>query len=200
MLIDVAVIGGRVKRIDYKRIGLRRKRRIRRTEITTNDIEVLQLRQNLVTGIDWHIPNLPELSHSFQVARISNGAVLLCGGHNYDVNLENDDTTVDNYNPPTFNQYYIWKKGEPTWSPMGNMLVPRSSHSSVFMNGSIFSCGGWDHEPKILDHHEEFRLEDKIVRERKPLPIKLQYHSAKEIDQNRYMVMGGIGEVGVSQA
>ena len=86
----------------------------KRRKITTKDIEVLQLRQKLVTGINWHIPNLPELSHCFQISRISTGKLLLCGGHNFDVNFEND-IEVDKYNPLTFNQYLIWEKGEPTW-------------------------------------------------------------------------------------
>ena len=80
---------------------------------------------------------------------------------------------------------------------MGNMLWLRTNHSSVFMNGSIFSCGGIDLSPQ--EHHEEFRLEDKIVKERKRLPIKLLHHSATEIDQKRYMVVSGKPEVGVDK-
>ena len=80
---------------------------------------------------------------------------------------------------------------------MGNMLWLRTNHSSVFMNGSIFSCGGIDLSTQ--EHHEEFRLEDKIVKERKRLPIKLLHHSATEIDQRRYMVMGGKTQVRVDK-
>ena len=68
------------------------------------------------------------------------------------------------------------------------------------MNGSIFSCGGFKPFGVIPDDcHEEFRLGDKIVKERKKLPMKLHYHSATELDQNRYMVVGGIGQVGVGE-
>ena len=80
---------------------------------------------------------------------------------------------------------------------MGNMLWLRTNHSSVFMNGSIFSCGGIDLSPQ--EHHEEFRLEDKLVKERKRLSIKLLHHSATEIDQKRYMVVSGKPEVGVDK-
>ena len=80
---------------------------------------------------------------------------------------------------------------------MGIELWLRTNHASVFKNGSIFSCGGINLDPQ--EHHEEFCWEDKVVRERKTLPIKLLYHSAAEIDQNRYMVMGGIAQVGIDE-
>ena len=75
MLIVVAVIGGRVKS------GMRRKRMIlmRRNDIATNDTEVLQLRQKLVTRIGLQIPDLPIQPYGFQ-AIISNGKLILCGG------------------------------------------------------------------------------------------------------------------------
>ena len=183
MLIVVAVIGGNVK--SRKRRGMRR---MRRKDIATNNIEVLQLRQKLVTRIDWQIPDMPVQSYGFQATQISNSNLILCGG------INNYTTSLYNY------EYFILEKGERKWSSAGSMLKPKAFHSSVFMNGSIFSCGGI--EPLgIISHgcHEEFRLEDKIVRERKKLPIKLQYHSATEIDQNRYMVVGGIGQVGVGK-
>ena len=184
MLIVVAAIGGNVE------IGMRRRRmlKMRRKDIATYDIEVLQLRQNLVTRIDWQIPDMPVQSHGFQAAQISNSKLILCGGTNFKTR------SLFNY------EYFILEKGDRKWSSIGSMLKPRAYHSSVFMNGSIFSCGGI--EPLgIIPHvcHEEFRLEDKIIKERKKLPIKLQYHSATEIDQNRYMVVGGIGQVGVSR-
>ena len=77
------------------------------------------------------------------------------------------------------------------------LALNQANHSSVFMNGSIFSCGGTDRTPE--EHHEEFRLEDKIVKERKRLPIKLLNHSATEIDQKRYMVTGGKPQVGIDK-
>ena len=169
----VAAIGGNVQ--GQMRLSMRR------NEIATDDIEVLQVGQKFVTRIGWQIPDLPLELHGFQ-ATISNGKLLLCGGR--------QSTLAYNY------QYLILKKGEQTWLSIGSMLKPRAHHSSIAMNGSIFSCGGLEpHSIIPFEHHEEFRLEDKIVRERKELPIKLRHHSATGLDQNRYMVIGGISEV-----
>ena len=154
-------------------------------EIATYDIEVLELRKKFVTRIGWKIPDLPLELSGFR-AIISNGKLLLCGGRQTNVAF--------NY------QYLILKKGEQTWLSMGSMLKPRGYHSSIAMNDSIFSCGGIEpHGIFPFEHHEEFRLEDKIVRERKELPIKLRHHSATGLDQNRYMVIGGIGQVILSK-
>ena len=87
-------------------------------------------------------------------------------------------------------QYLILRKGEQKWSSLGRMLQPTSYHSSVFMNGSIFSCGGFvDYEANV--QHEEFRIDDKIVVKKKPLPVALHGHTAEQIDKIRYMVIGG---------
>ena len=169
--------------------------RITNKYVTTNGIEVLQLGQKLVTGIDWQIPNVPEKSHSFRATQTStntflNDKLLLCGDHSYDT------SGIDNCKV-NFNQYLIVEKGEQILSSIGNMSWLRTNHSTVFMNGSIFSCGSTDRSPQ--EHHEEFRLEDKIVKERKRLPIKLLNHSATEIDQKRYMVTGGKPQVGIDK-
>ena len=143
--------------------------------------------QKFVTRIGWQIPDLPLELHGFR-ATISNGQLLLCGGHKLQ--------SIWDYNC----EYLILKKGEQTWSSIGSMLKSRAHHSSIVMNGSIFSCGGIEpHRISPFEHHEEFRLEDKIVRERKELPIKLRFHSATDLDQNRYMVIGGIGQVRLSK-
>ena len=186
MLIVIAAIGGNVE----SQMSLRRNIKMRRKEIATYDIEVLELRKKFVTRIGLKIPDLPLELHGFRFLAfdfaISNGKLLLCGGR--------QSTLTYNY------QYLILKKGEQTWSSMGSMLKPRAFHSSIVLNGSIFSCGGIEpHSISPFDHHEEFPLEDKNVRERKKLPSKLRFHSATEIDQNRYMVIGGKGQVGVSK-
>ena len=62
MLIVVAAIGGKVNfATRWRRIS-----KYRTEDVATNDIEVLQLRQKLVTGTDWQIPDMPEQPHGFQ--------------------------------------------------------------------------------------------------------------------------------------
>ena len=128
---------------------------MKRKDIATNDIEVLQLRPKLVTRIDWQIPDMPVQSHGFQATRISNCNLILCGG------ISNQTTSHWKY------KYFILEKGERKWSPIGSMLTPRAYHSSVFMNGSIFSCGGVEPRGVVSvynEYHEEYRLGDKIVK------------------------------------
>ena len=69
--------------------------------------------------------------------------------------------------------------------------MKRTDHSTVFVSGSMFSCGGslGYHNPD-LSHHECFSLNGE-VRELKELPIALKKHTATKISQNEIMICGG---------
>ena len=71
-----------------------------------------------------------------------------------------------------YDEYLRLRIGMESWHSIGRMMKPRSAHSSVFINNSLFSCGGEDAVKLNSSHHEEFRI-DGSVKEKKELPIKL---------------------------
>ena len=92
------------------------------------------------------------------------------------------------------------------WKEVGKMKMSRFNHSSVLLNGCVFSCGGDrsyrlsvsgyyglpPDEPQKTSSHEVFSL-DGIVKERKELPIALSHHTANKINETQYMICGGYG-------
>ena len=152
-----------------------------------------------------YVPNVPESLEDFQGVLSPQGMILIYEGQEDE--KENLDIKYDytfragfglgyrasRSRKKTVGQYLILRKGEQKWLPLGKMLQPRYYHSSVFMKGSIFSCGGFvnDHVNEPNDQHEEFHIDSKVAVWKKSLPVALQGHTAEQIDQNRYMVIGG---------
>ena len=149
-----------------------------------------------------YVPNVPESLEYFQGVQSPHGMILIYEGEEDDKGNENfeydytfrasfrSDNRARTSRKKKVGRYLILRKGEQKWSSLGRMLQPTSYHSSVFMNGSIFSCGGFvDYEANV--QHEEFRIDDKIMVKKKPLPVALHGHTAEQIDKIRYMVIGG---------
>ena len=84
-----------------------------------------------------------------------------------------------------------WRKIEDYWG------VSRSGHSSVFIDGQMFSMGGdqttnicYAHEDYRSTHHEAFSIEGR-VKQRKEMPIGLAYHTATIFGEHRMLISGG---------
>ena len=102
--------------------------------------------------------------------------------------------------------YLLYNHASKQWKEVGKMKMARCNHSSVLLNGFVFSCGGDrsyrlsvsscygipPDKPQKISSHEVFSL-DGIVKERKELPIALSYHTANKINETQYMICGGYG-------
>ena len=153
---------------------------------------MISLKQRSITHEDQSVPFLPKGLCVLGGAQLPDGDSLVCGGNTAKEGWEfcigpeakegwkNDD-------------YLVLRKGSKSWSSIGRMLEPRSNHSSLFINGSVFSCGGKDMAKNISSHHEEFRMNGS-VNERKELPVKLVGHTIVKLASKKYMLIGGLGK------
>ena len=141
----------------------------------SNEVGVISLRKNSLLLIKPEIPSLAKPLCRFGGAQLPNGDLLISGGY-------------DEYGP--YNDKYLrLKNGSKEWTQVGTMKMKRTEHSTVFVSGSMFSCGGLL-DYNVLSHHECFSLNEE-VKELKALPIALQKHTATKISQNEIIVCGG---------
>ena len=143
-----------------------------------NDVEVISIENDKISSINKSIPSLPQKLECLHGARLPNGDCLVCGGR----------TRFDNSD-----EYLLYKQSAKEWTKVGKMVIPRSLHASVCMNGCTYSCGGWDSFGNRCALHEVIDT-DGVVREKKELPIILIDHTATKIDQNRFLIAGGWDE------
>ena len=78
------------------------------------------------------------------------------------------------------------------------MKEGRYAHSSVLLNGCLYSCGGVDSSNNQTSHHEVLNLDGR-VEEKKELPIALWGHTANKLNDNQYIVIGGYDSTNVSK-
>ena len=92
--------------------------------------------------------------------------------------------------------YYHYKNGSNKWKKVGTMKRVREGHSSVFIDGSLFTVGGsnWSSNISYLSNHEEFLIEGGL-KDRKELPIALSDHTATLFGKHTILVCGGMSEV-----
>ena len=140
ILTDIAVIGG-YDRVDYEQDSL------------LKDVEVIAILNDSISYVNKTIPPLPHRMDSLRGAQLSNGNLILCGGRRA-------------FNHEMNNQYLLFQDGSSQWNKIGKMKEPRFDHSSVFMDGRLFTCGGQTPaSPKLpgftmntISHHEAFLL------------------------------------------
>ena len=126
--------------------------------------------------------------NSLSGARLSNGDLLLCGGEH-----------EMRYNLAMNNQYLLFQERSSQWNKIGKMKKPRLDHSSVFMDGRLYTCGGCTSTGNTTSHHEAFSLvigsnEKEFfvgVNKKKEMPLALQNHSATKIGQYKMLICGG---------
>ena len=144
------------------------------------DVEVIAILNGSISYINKTIPSLPHHMDSLRGARLSNGNFLLCGGRRA-------------FNQEMNNQYLHFQEGSSQWNKIGKMEKPRYDHSSVFMDGRLFTCGGWTSEDITTSHHEAFSL-GVGVNKKKEMPLALRGHSANRIGQHKMLICGGLDE------
>ena len=148
-------------------------------ESGTNDVEVISLSKTSILSVKPEIPSLKMNMSRFGGAQLPNGDLLVAGGY--------DGCGPYHYH---HNKYFHLKNGSKEWKEVGTMRQKRTEHSTVFINGSMFSCGGSLGNHTTLSHHESFSLNGGL-RELKALPIALKQHTTTIISQNEILVCGG---------
>ena len=144
-----------------------------------------------ISRINTTIPNLPK-KHGYQGAlqdmrgtRLPNNDLLLSGGFRMCGN--------GMYTKVIEDTYLLYSQSTNQWKEVGKMKMPRYDHSSVLLNGCVYSCGGYKRWMSHERHHEVFSL-DGSVKDRKELPIALSGHTASRLNENQYMICGGVDE------
>ena len=154
------------------------------------DVELILLRSESICLEKESIPLLPIGLCVLGGVQLPNGDLLVCGGNTvkegweYCEGIEAKDGWKND-------DYLILRKMNKEWSSIGKMLEPRSNHSSIFINGSVFSCGGKDSGKNIFAHHEEFKL-GVSINVRKELPLKLVGHIVEDLGSSNYILIGGL--------
>ena len=176
------------------------------------DVEVISLKQESISLEQESIPCLPIGLCVFGGTRMPNGDLILCGGNTAKDGWEYCEVSkVGAQDGWKNDEYLLLQKMGESWTTIGNMIEPRSNHSTVFINGSVFSSGGKDSEKNIFSHHEELKLHAStnlrpgsklkshdprkmviVTRLRKDMPMKLVGHNAIELDASKYILIGGL--------
>ena len=134
-----------------------------------------------MSHINSSISPLPKATLGLRGTQLPDGNLVVCGGSS--ASVKSDD-------------YFHYKDGSNQWIQIGTMERARSAHSSVYMDGFLFTIGGLDSSgdpTKPLAHHEEFSIHGG-VKERKTMPIALLDHTATVFSPHKMLVCGGWDE------
>ena len=143
-----------------------------------------------ISLINTIIPPLPSESYgSFGCAlqgmrgsRLPNNDLLVSGGFKMCGNSMFHKVRQDTY--------LVYNNSTNQWKEVGKMKMARCAHSSVLLNGCLYSSGGVVSSVEITSHHEVLNLDGRIE-EKKELPIALSCHTANKLNEYQYMVIGG---------
>ena len=139
-----------------------------------DDVEVVSIKKDSISLINTTIPLLPKGLEHLRGAQLPNHDLLVSGA------------TGSNRN----DEYLRFDRASNQWKKVGTMKKANHLHSSVLLNGCLYSCGSRFSSYKSTSHHEVLNL-DGGVEEKRELPIALRYHTANKLNENQYMVIGG---------
>ena len=142
------------------------------------------IKNDSLSIINSNIPSLPKGLGDLRGTQLPNHDLLVSGGY-----------TGSKWN----DEYLRFSLSSNQWKKVGTMKIARKSHSSVLLNGCLYSCGGRDSSGKRTSHHEVLDLEGR-VEEKKELPFALSRHSAHKLNENQYMVIGGWNDANVRKS
>ena len=139
-----------------------------------DDVEVVSIKSDSISIINTTIPSLPKGLNNLRGTTLPDHDLLVSGG--YTGSVRNDE-------------YLRFDQASNQWKKVGTMKMARHYHSSVLLNGGLYSIGG-NLGIGLYSHHEVFNLDGR-VEEKKELPIALSGHTANKLYENKYMVIGG---------
>ena len=118
---------------------------------------MISILKDAISQINSVIPSLPTALGRLAGAQLPNCDLMISGGC---------DNTDSGYN----DGHYHYKKGSNLWQKVGTMNAAREGHSSVFIDGSLFTTGGYfesnfeasyfQRGPHHLSIHEEFCIKN----------------------------------------
>ena len=133
-------------------------------------IEEISIINDSLFHVNTAVPSLPMKISGLRGAKLPSGDLLVCGGKSL--------------------QYTIFKKGSNEWKKVGTMKQARSHHSSIYVNGNLFTVGGLNSSYDMISHHEQFSFE-RGTNDRKELPIALYGHTATVFNYHKMLICGG---------
>ena len=142
-----------------------------------DDVEVVSIKKDSISIINSTIQSLPKRLTQLRGTQLPNHDLLVSGGCPFT-------------GPDCNDEYLRFSQDSNQWKKVGTMKKARRLHSSVLLNGCLYSTGGYDLSNKITSHHEILNLDGR-VEEKKELPIQLWGHTANKLNENQYMVCGG---------
>ena len=140
---------------------------------------MVSIKSDSISIINTTIPSLPKGLNNLRGTTLPDHDLLVSGGY---LIGGNDDYL-------TFDEYLRFSQDSNQWKKVGTMKMARHYHSSVLLNGGLYSIGG-NLGIGLYSHHEVFNLDGRIE-EKKELPIALSGHTANKLYENKYMVIGG---------
>ena len=136
----------------------------------------------MVSHLSPSIPPLPfymsDLEH-FSVTQLSNGDVLLAGG-----------VIRSCFSFDLSDKYLHYRKGSSQWEKVATMKTARYDHTSVLIDGYLFTAGGIDSFGDYKSDLEKFSFEGG-VKEKKKMPIALKCHTATTFGNHKMLICGG---------
>ena len=140
-----------------------------------------------MSQINSDIPSIPKGLSGLSGTELPNGDLIISGGCN---KIESAYTEG----------YFHYKNGSNHWKKVGTMKMAREGHSSVLIDGSLFTTGG-SYLPYVyatyvsdLSNNEEFSIEGGL-KDRKEMPIPLSGHTATVIGKHTMLICGGMSKV-----
>ena len=162
------------------------------------DVEVISIKYDSMSLVNTTFRPLPMTLKGLRGTQLPNNDLLVSGGSIMVIDQHISYLTEVSGISDT---YLLYNHASKQWKEVGKMKMSRFNHSSVLLNGCVFSCGGdrsYSSRPDLLrpdkhqktSSHEVISL-DGIVKERKELPIALSHHTANKINETEYMICGG---------
>ena len=159
------------------------------TYLCLEEFEVISILKDSMSQSNSLIPSLATGLARLAGAQLPNGDLMISGGCY-------ETESLYNYG------YYHYKKGSNQWQKVGTMNGAREGHSSVFIDGGLFTTGGYFETHfqngglcgSHLSSNEEFSIKEGM-KLRKEMPIGLSSHTATVFGKHTMLICGGIAKV-----
>ena len=148
---------------------------------------MISISKDSCSQIKSSIPSLPKALCRAGGTRLPNDDLLISGGYTCSsVNYHCPSSRMDG-------RRYIYRHctdGSNQWKSVGTMKRRIFGHSSVSIDGSMFTTGGCDSSLFSISNHEEFSM-TRGRTERKEMPIALSDHTATVFGKHTILICGG---------
>ena len=156
---------------------------------------MISIEKDSISYINASIPSLPKGLDGLRGTSLANRELVVCGGYT---------------GSSLSHEYLHYRDDSNHWATVATMKKARFSHSSVWIDGGLFTTGGcepfenvsdysdgsgptiWldDEEWQATSHHEIFSIEGG-VQERREMPIPVGGHTATIFGPHQIIVCGG---------